>query len=158
MEVLCSSKTLIIFYHTIERKITEDFSYIVTVMVNTNFAWFTRIFDVLTALFLKNQVERISCSMKMETLLFFLMSGTDHPTTQRDIAEDLKPQNYSQMSPSRLSSTVRVDKVRVIVDSYSPIGKSLSLTSWLGPCRSIPYLIWTPFRCFPGLLLLKIPA
>jgi len=70
-------------------------------MTKTNFVPFTGIFDVLTALFLNIQVERISCSKKMATVLLFLVSGTDHPTTRRHIAENLNPPNYSQTSPSR---------------------------------------------------------
>lgn len=96
-------------------------------MINTNLSQFTVIFDVLTAFFSKDSGrEDVFFPKDGDTTI--LMFGTDHPKTQRHIAEDVTLQHYCQMSPSRRPSTARVGRVRLIVDSYSPIGKSLSQT------------------------------
>ena len=161
MEVLCSSKTSVNVYHLIQRKITEYLSLYHHCYDKHKFHTIYR--------YIWRSHSVVSKDSGQADLLFpedgdpmffffFLMSGTDHPATQKsycrrpessDLQSDVTQQTFQYSSCGHSASNCC---------SYSSIGKSLSLTSWPASCRPIPYLMWTTFRCFPGLLFLKIPA
>ena len=127
-------------------KLQKIWVFIITAMINTNFAQLTRRFKVLTALFLKIQVKRISFSLKMETLLFYARNRSPNDTA----SYCRRPESLELLS-GVTHQTCQCCSCEQSASNcwFIFTNRKIVVTNFVTrSCRPILYLIWTPFIVF----------